>query len=111
MEIKATHKNARISAQKARLVVRLIRTMSVSDALNNLDHTGKKAAFFVKKVLNSAVSNAEHNHGVDIDDLFIRHAYVDEGYVLKRFMPRSKGRANKILKRCCHITIRLAEKS
>lgn len=111
MEIKATHKNARISAQKARLIVRLINRMNVSDALNSLDYTSKKSALLVKKVLNSAISNAEHNHGMDIDDLFISNAHVDEGYTLKRFMPRSKGRANKILKRCCHITVRLAEKS
>lgn len=111
MEVKAVHKNARISAQKARLVVSLIRKMKVVDALDTLSHTSKKAAALVQKVLNSAISNAEHNHGFDIDNLFISSAYVDEGVVFKRFMPRSKGRADRILKRSCHITIKVAEKN
>lgn len=101
----ATLRNATMSAQKVRLVADLIRGLPVERAIERLAFTRKKAAHIVKKVLDSAVANAENNDGADIDDLKVSTIYVDEGTVLKRFQPRAKGRANRILKRRCHIHI------
>jgi large subunit ribosomal protein L22 len=109
MKVKAVHKYARSSAQKVRLVVDQVRGFSVEKALNLLDFSPKKAAILVKKVLNSAIANAEHNHGADIDALKVYRAYVDEGPVMKRHRARARGRANVILKRSCHITIELSD--
>lgn len=109
MKVKSVHKYARISAQKARLVIDQVRGFSVEKALNLLDFSPKKAAILVKKVLNSAIANAEHNHGADIDALTVYRAYVDEGPVMKRHRARARGRANVILKRSCHITIELSD--
>jgi large subunit ribosomal protein L22 len=104
-EVKAIHKYAKTSAFKARLVADQIRLKPVEEALNILSFNNKKAAVLVKKVLNSAISNAEHNDGVDIDELFVTSIYIDEGSTMKRTRPRAKGRANRILKRTSHITV------
>ncbi|WP_000387268.1 50S ribosomal protein L22, partial [Vibrio cholerae] len=99
MEAIAKHNFARISPQKARLVADQIRGKSVDQALELLTFSNKKAAELVKKVLESAIANAEHNEGADIDDLRVAKIFVDEGPVMKRIMPRAKGRADRILKR------------
>ena len=103
METIAKHRHARSSAQKVRLVADLIRGKKVSQALDILTYTNKKAAVLVKKVLESAIANAEHNDGADIDDLKVTKIFVDEGPSMKRIMPRAKGRADRILKRTSHI--------
>ncbi|WP_425347703.1 50S ribosomal protein L22 [Spartinivicinus poritis] len=110
MEVAASHKGANISAQKARLVADQIRGKAVDEALNILTFSNKKAAVLVKKVLESAIANAEHNEGADIDELKVSTVFVDEGRTLKRIRPRAKGRADRILKRSCHITVKVAEK-
>ncbi|KEQ13997.1 50S ribosomal protein L22 [Endozoicomonas numazuensis] len=108
-EVAAIHKGARISAQKARLVADQIRGKAVGDALELLAFSPKKAAELVKKVLESAIANAEHNEGMDIDELKVTTIFVDEGMTMKRIRPRAKGRADRILKRSCHITVKVAE--
>ncbi len=109
MEISAKLRNAPMSAQKARLVGDQIRGLPVEKALNILQFSSKKAAGIMKKVLESAISNAEHNESADIDELVVSTVFVDEGATLKRIRARAKGRANHILKRTCHITIKVAE--
>ncbi|MFC6670912.1 50S ribosomal protein L22 [Marinobacterium aestuariivivens] len=109
MEVAAKLKGARLSAQKARLVVDQIRGKSVGEALNILAFSPKKGAAIVKKVLESAIANAEHNEGADIDDLRVSTVFVDEGMSMKRIKPRAKGRADRILKRTCHITVKVAD--
>lgn len=104
-EIFAKHKYARISPFKVRLVADQIRNQPVEKALNILSFSRKKAAVLVKKVLNSAISNAEHNHGLDIDELVVSRVVVDEGSTMKRIRPRAKGRAHRLFKRSSHITI------
>ncbi|MDG2643464.1 50S ribosomal protein L22 [Vibrio parahaemolyticus] len=106
----AKHNFARISPQKARLVADLIRGKSVDQALEILTFSNKKAAALVKKVLESAIANAEHNEGADIDDLNVAKIFVDEGPTMKRIMPRAKGRADRILKRSSHITVVVADR-
>jgi large subunit ribosomal protein L22 len=98
-------RSARLSAQKARLVADQVRGLKVDLALNVLTFSPKKAAQLIKKLLESAIANAEHNEGLDIDELSIARIFVDEAPRLKRFMPRAKGRANRIVKQSCHITI------
>jgi len=110
VEISAKLSNAPLSAQKARLVGDQIRGLPVDKALNILKFSSKKAAAIVKKVLESAVANAEHNDNADVDDLRVSTVFVDEARTLKRVSARAKGRANHILKRTCHITIKVAEK-
>jgi len=110
MEALAKHNFARISPQKARLVADLIRGKSVDQALEILTFSNKKAAALVKKVLESAIANAEHNEGADIDDLNVAKIFVDEGPIMKRIMPRAKGRADRILKRSSHITVVVADR-
>ena len=110
MEVAAKLKGARMSAQKARLVADQIRGKSVESALEILQFSGKKGADIIKKVLESAIANAEHNDGADIDELKVSTIYVDEGMTMKRIRPRAKGRADRILKRSCHITVKVAEK-
>ncbi|MGN8190813.1 50S ribosomal protein L22 [Burkholderia sp. 22088] len=105
MEVKATHRGARISAQKTRLVADQIRGLPVDKALNVLTFSPKKAAGIVKKVVLSAIANAEHNEGADIDELKIKSIYVDKAASLKRFTARAKGRGNRIEKQSCHITV------
>ena len=110
VEVAAILKGARISAQKVRLVADQIRGRGVEEALDILQFSGRKGARLLKKVLESAIANAEHNAGADIDDLLISTVFVDEGKTMKRIKPRAKGRADRILKRSCHITIKVAEK-
>lgn len=109
METSAKLSNAPLSAQKARLVGDQIRGLPVDQALNVLKFSSKKGAAIIKKVLESAIANAENNDSADIDDLRVSTVYVDEGATLKRFKARAKGRANHILKRTCHITVKVAE--
>jgi len=109
MQAEAKIKYARISAQKARLVADQIRGLQVEQALNLLAFSTKKSAEIVKKVLESAIANAEHNEGADIDDLKVAAIQVNEGPSLKRIRPRAKGRANRILKRTSHISVTVAE--
>lgn len=109
MEAIAKHNGARISAQKVRLVADQIRGKSVGEALNILAFSTKKGAHLVKKVLESAIANAEHNNGADIDELRVSTVFVDEGMTMKRIRPRAKGRADRILKRSCHITVKVAD--
>ncbi|MBD0787728.1 50S ribosomal protein L22 [Vibrio sp. Y2-5] len=110
MEALAKHNFARISPQKARLVADQIRGKKVDQALELLTFSNKKAAELVKKVLESAIANAEHNEGADIDDLRVAKIFVDEGPIMKRIMPRAKGRADRILKRSSHITVVVADR-
>lgn len=110
MEAVAKHRFARILPQKARLVADQLRGKSVAKALDILNFSNKKAADFFKKVLESALSNAEyHEESIDIDKLSITKVFVDEGPTMKRVMPRAKGRADRIAKRSSHITIILAD--
>jgi len=109
MEVSAKLSNAPLSAQKARLVCDQIRGLPVEKALNILKFSSKKAAGVVKKILESAIANAEHNESADVDDLKVSSVFVNEGAVMKRVHARAKGRANHILKRTCHITINVAE--
>jgi large subunit ribosomal protein L22 len=109
METVAKLKSARLSAQKARLVADQIRGKSVADALNILTFSPKKGAELIKKVLESAIANAEHNDGADVDELKVSTIFVDEAMTMKRIRPRAKGRADRILKRTCHITVKVAE--
>jgi large subunit ribosomal protein L22 len=110
-EVRAVAKNVCVSPQKARLVADLIRGMDVQDALLELDASIKKSAHLIRKVLFSAASNAENNEGLDSDDLYVSQIYVDNARVLKRLMPRAKGRADRILKRNSHITVYVDLKS
>ncbi|MEH6822298.1 MAG: 50S ribosomal protein L22 [Motiliproteus sp.] len=109
MEVAAKLKGARLSAQKARLVANQIRGKSVDEALNLLTFSPKKGAAIMKKVLESAIANAEHNEGADVDELKVSTIFVDEGVTMKRIKPRAKGRADRVLKRSCHITVKVAE--
>ena len=109
MEVTAKLKGARIAAQKARLVADQIRGESVDSALEVLQFSKNKAAAILKKIVESAVANAEHNDGLDVDELKISAVYVDEGMTMKRIRPRAKGRADRILKRSCHITVKVKE--
>lgn len=109
MEVAAKLRNADMSAQKARLVADMVRGMAVGPAIDRLKFTEKKAAHVVRKLLESAIANAEHNNGADIDGLKIHRIFVDEAQTLKRFQARAKGRGNRILKRRCHITIVVSE--
>jgi large subunit ribosomal protein L22 len=109
MEISAKLSNAPLSAQKARLVGDQIRGLPVEKALNTLKFSTKKAAEIMVKVLESAIANAEHNESADIDELFVSTVFINEGSTLKRVRARAKGRANHILKRTCHITVKVSE--
>lgn len=109
MQVAARLRYARISPQKCRLVADMIRGKSVGAALQTLQFTPKKAAHMVKKVLESAIANAEHNHGADIDELKVSLVMVDEAPTLKRFRARAKGRGNRIIKRNSHITVQVAD--
>ncbi len=110
METTATLRYARISPQKARLVADQIRGMKVEPALQLLEFSNKKGAQIIKKVVESAIANAEHNDGADIDELRVSRIFVNEGPTYKRIQARAKGRANRILKRTSHITVAVSEK-
>jgi len=109
MEVAAILRGARLSAQKARLVADQIRGKHVEEALDILAFSQKKGAEIIKKVLESAIANAEHNEGADVDELKISTIFVDEGLTMKRIKPRAKGRADRVLKRSCHITVKVAD--
>jgi len=109
MEAKAIAKVVRITPRKARLVVDLIRGKKVGEAYAILKNTDKKASEIIEKVLMSAVANADHNLNLDVDTLFVKEAFVNEGATLKRFSPRAKGSATRINKRTSHITVVVAE--
>jgi large subunit ribosomal protein L22 len=109
MEVSAILRGTRLSAQKGRLVADQIRGLPVDKALNILAFSPKKGAGVIKKVLESAIANAEHNEGADIDDLKVKVIYVDQGSVLKRFTARAKGRGNRISKPTCHITVTVGD--
>jgi large subunit ribosomal protein L22 len=110
MQVSATLKHARVSAQKARLIADQIRGLPVERALNILMFSPKKSAGMMRKVLESAIANAEHNEGADIDELSVAAVYVNEGRTLKRFRARAKGRGTRILKRNSHITVTVGDK-
>jgi len=110
MSVSATLRNARLSAQKARLVADQVRGMPVDKAVDLLTFSNKKGAVIIKKLLQSAVANAENNEGLDIDELRLNVIYVDEAASFKRFKSRAKGRANHITKRNCHITVEVDTK-
>lgn len=109
MGVIARHRNAPLSAQKARLIADQIRGLRVNKAVETLTFMPKKAAFIVKKVLDSAIANAEQNEGADIDELRVSEVFVDEGPRLKRWHARAKGRGNRIIKRTCHINVVVEE--
>ena len=108
-EVAAVLRGARLSAQKGRLVVDSIRGKKVAEALDILSFSTTKGADLVKKVLESAIANAEHNNGADVDELRVSTAFVDEGMTMKRIRPRAKGRADRIFKRTCHIPVKVSE--
>jgi len=109
MEVAAKLSNAPMSAQKARLVANQIRGLPVEKALNVLKFSTKKASTIMVKILESAIANAEQNESADVDELFVSTVFVNEGSTLKRVRARAKGRANHILKRTCHITVKVSE--
>ena len=109
METKAILRGVRLSAQKGRLVADLVRGMPVGRALDTLAFSPKKGAKIIRKVLESAIANAEHNDGADIDALKVKTIHVEEGMTLKRFTARAKGRGNRILKPTCHVYLTVRE--
>jgi large subunit ribosomal protein L22 len=109
MEVSAKLRFSRISPQKCRLVADQVRGQSVERALEILTFSKKKSAVIVKKVLESAIANAEHNEGADIDELTVSTIFIDEGPTMKRIKPRAKGRANRILKRTSHVTVKVSD--
>lgn len=111
MQVQAQLKGANMSAQKVRLVADEIRGRGILDALELLQYSPKKAAYLVRKVLSSAVANAEHNENADIDALVVHLVYVDEGRMMKRARARAKGRSCRILKRSCHITVVVSDEA
>ena len=109
MQVSANLFGVRLSAQKGRLVADLIRGKKVDHALNILQFTPKKGATIIKKVLESAIANAEHNNGADIDELKVAEIMVEKGPVLKRFTARAKGRGNRIIKPTCHVFLTVGD--
>lgn len=109
MQTQAVLKFVRLSPQKARLVADLVRGKKVDEAINTLKFSNQRAAGVIQKVLESAIANAENNNGADVDELKVREIFVDEGPVMKRIQPRAKGRADRIIKRTSHITIRVGD--
>jgi len=105
METRATLRGVRLSVDKGRLVADLIRGKKVDQALNILNFTQKKAAAIIKKVVESAIANAQHNDGADIDELRVKTIHVEQGATLKRFAARAKGRGNRISKPTCHVYV------
>lgn len=108
LEVSAKLKHVRLSPQKCRLVAEQVRGVSVSKALDILNFSPKKGAGLIKKVLESAIANAENNAGADIDELTVSTIYVDQGATFKRMHARAKGRGNRISKPTCHITIKVS---
>ena len=108
-EVRAKLRNAKVSSQKARLVAEQIRGKQVEEALDFLSFNIQKSSHILKKILESAIANAEHNQGLNIDTLFVSQILVDEGLTLKRIRPRARGRADRYLKRSCNIALTLKE--
>ena len=111
MEAKAIAKNVKCTPRKARLVVDLIRNKDVAEAQAILKLTNKQVTEDVLKVLNSAIANAEHNNNMDVNNLYVKTAYVNDGLRMKRMLPRAKGRGDVIIKRTCNITVIVAERN
>jgi len=109
MQVLAKLKHARLSAQKGRLVADQIRGLPVERALNILSFSPKKGADIMRKLLESAIANAENNEGADIDELRVSKVWVDEGPTMKRIRARAKGRASRILKRTSHMTVTVSD--
>jgi len=109
METRAVLRGVRLSADKGRLVADLIRGKKVDQALNTLNFTSKKAAGIIKKVLESAIANAEHNDGADIDELRVKTIYVEQGAALKRSAARAKGRGARLVKPTCHVYVTVGD--
>ncbi|MCE9633917.1 MAG: 50S ribosomal protein L22 [Methylophilales bacterium] len=109
MNVSAILKGVHLSPQKARLVADMVRGKKVDQALNILTFCPKKGADIIKRVVESAIANAEHNEGADIDELKVTTIYVDKGMVMKRIRPRAKGRAGRIIKPTCHITVMVGD--
>jgi len=109
MEVRAVAKRLNIAPQKVRLVADQVRGKPVSDALDILNFSVRKGAMLVRKVLESAIANAENNEGADVDELKVSEIYVDAGMTMKRIRPRAKGRADRILKRTSHITVTVTD--
>lgn len=109
MRVSATAKRLRISPRKVRLVAAQVRGKPVDQAVNILSFSNRKGAALVKRVVESAIANAENNEGADIDNLSVAAVAVNEGVTMKRFRPRAKGRADRILKRTCHVTVTVAD--
>lgn len=109
MQTSAKHRHAKISAQKCRLVADQLKGMPVDKALTLLNFSNRKAAVMLRKVLESAIANAEHNDGADIDELKVTSIFIDQGPTAKRMRARAKGRGNRILKRTSHITVTVAD--
>lgn len=109
MEVRAVAKRLNIAPQKVRLVADQVRGKPVSEALDILNFSVRKGAVLVRKVLESAIANAENNEGADVDELKVSEIYVDAGMTMKRIRPRAKGRADRILKRTSHITVKVTD--
>ena len=109
METRSIVRGVRLSADKGRLVADMVRGKKVDQAINILTFTPKKAAGIIKKALESAIANAEHNDGADIDTLKVKTIFVERGMFLKRFQARAKGRGNRVLKHTCHIFITVGD--
>lgn len=110
MEVKAILRYSRVSPQKARLVANMVRGQDVNEAIKSLTFLNKKSAGLIKKLIESAVANADYKKTIDLDKLFVKTIYVDEGPVLKRFRPRAQGRATGVRKRMSHINVVLDER-
>lgn len=110
MEVKAIHRTARIAPRKARLVIDLIRGKDIKEAQAILMFTPRAASPLITKVLNSAVANAEHNNKMNVDNLYVKEAYVSEGVTMKRMLPRAQGKGDIIQKRTSHIIVIVAER-
>ena len=111
MQTQSVLKFVKLSPQKARLVADLVRGKKVDEAINILKFANKKAAVIIKKVLDSAIANAENNNGADVDELKVKEIFIDVGPVMKPTMPRAKGSADRITKRTSHITIRVSDEA
>ncbi|HEY1181686.1 MAG TPA: 50S ribosomal protein L22 [Rhodocyclaceae bacterium] len=109
MQTQAVLKFVRLSPKKGRVIADLVRGKKVDEALNILKFSTRKPAGLIRKVLESAIANAENNHGADVDELKVAEIFIDQGPVLKRIMPRAKGRADRIVKPTSHITIRVSD--
>ena len=111
MQVSATAKRLRVSPRKARLVADQVRGKAVSAAMDILIFSTQKSAPLVRKVLESAIANAENNEGADVDELMIGEVYVNEGITVKRVSPRARGRADRVFKRTCHVTVTVTDDS